>query len=109
MPMGPIELIDTVGLDVAADGGTGQARQEGWPGHLHLGERQAEEAGRSQRLPGTCRSGGPPDPAAAERSSGLPARRRGGRRGPAGCRRDLRHRVRAVPRWSDPAHPCGGC
>lgn len=67
MPMGPIELIDTVGLDVArkrrprtgavpgpadpgrpADGGTGQARQEGWPGHLHLGERQAEEAGRGQ-------------------------------------------------------------
>ena len=61
MPMGPIELIDTVGLDVAAGvgaelapflglpipaalsdaAGTGQARQEGRPGPVQVGERQA--------------------------------------------------------------------
>ena len=64
MPMGPIELVDTVGLDVAASVGkimadfhgqalpdafkveAGQARQEGRPGPVQVGERPRGEAAR---------------------------------------------------------------
>ena len=88
MPMGPIELIDTVGLDVAAgvarelspflgleipaslshSPGSRQARQEGWPGLVHVGGRQAGQARVAEGLQGSRRPGGSPDPAAAQRS-----------------------------------------
>ncbi len=58
-------------------------------------------------LPGTGRSGGSPDPVDAQRSRVLPARRRGRRCRPARRRRDLRHRLRALPRRPDGIHQVG--
>jgi 3-hydroxyacyl-CoA dehydrogenase/enoyl-CoA hydratase/3-hydroxybutyryl-CoA epimerase len=127
MPMGPIELIDTVGLDVAAGVGAelapflglqvpaalsqvepGKRGKKDGQGLYTWENGKAQEARASGRLQGTRGPGRPPDPAAAQRSGGLPARWRGRRCRPAGCRRDLRHRLRPLPRRPDPVHPRTG-
>ncbi len=97
MPMGPIELIDTVGLDVAAGVGEELAPFLGLPlpqalaGGAEAGKRGKKdgqglykwENGKAVKpeLPkdyqAAVRPGGPADPAAAQRGGGLPARWRG--------------------------------
>ncbi|CAM5602248.1 Fatty acid oxidation complex subunit alpha [Rhodanobacter lindaniclasticus] len=122
MPMGPIELADTVGLDVCASVGrelapflglelppgidehlaAGKRGKKDGQGLVRVAGRQAAEAGSGQRLRDAAGSAGSDDPVHGQRGGGLPDRWRGRRCRPAGCRRDLRHRFRAFPRRPDP-------
>ena len=117
MPMGPIELMDLVGLDIANHVGeelnlapesrqraraprqAGQARQEDGRGLLCLEGRQAEaRRGRPTTRPSSSALGRElvePMIDEAERCARRPGRRK---RRSRRCRRDLRHGLRAVPR-----------
>jgi 3-hydroxyacyl-CoA dehydrogenase/enoyl-CoA hydratase/3-hydroxybutyryl-CoA epimerase len=93
MPMGPIELLDSVGLDVAMQVsqvlGAASAHtvpMAGWQGRQATG-RSCRPAGRYRR---------PSDTADAERGGCLPARGRRERCRPARCGRHIRHRIRAI-------------
>ena len=123
--MGPIELADVVGLDVAADVGEIIAAELGRPAPdltrlqragrreearpqerrrvLRLEGRQGRKPRRPERAP-PARSDRPADPGARERVRRLSAR--GRRRGcrPRRCGGHFRHRLRAVPR-----RPAGLC
>jgi 3-hydroxyacyl-CoA dehydrogenase len=126
MPMGPIELADTVGLDICLHVGemlkadlvrpmpdlspllrkkveagelgrkTGKGFYE-WKDGSPVKERDAPEADRGD--------GRAPHPPHARRLRRLPARGRGRGRGHHRRRHDLRHRLPAVPRRSDALHP----
>jgi 3-hydroxyacyl-CoA dehydrogenase/enoyl-CoA hydratase/3-hydroxybutyryl-CoA epimerase len=113
MPMGPIELADTVGLDVCLHvgrilaqafgsrsggrtGGGRQARSKVGRGALRLAGRQGGQA-RDAGL-GAGRPRGPPGAADDQRGGRDPARRRGRGRRPRRCRRHLRLGLCAVPR-----------
>ena len=116
MPMGPIELADTVGLDVASHVGKILAEAFGMP--VPQGTAELIAAGHLGRKSGRgyyeWRDGKPVKPetqgrapddldrparaAVSQRGGRLPARRRGRGCGPARCRHDLRHRLRAVSR-----------
>ena len=119
MPMGPIELADTVGLDIClhvaetlkasldrpmpdiphwlrrqgrrrrARHKTGKGFYE-WKDGKPVKDRDAPQPHR--------RHDRPADPADARCLRRLPARGRGGGRGDGRRRHDLRHRLRAVPR-----------
>ena len=121
MPMGPIELADTVGLDICLAAGRalgkrntdgsepqapqgparqGRARaagQENRPGHLPVRERQAGQRPRRCSAPGHHRRAG-----RALRERGTSGVGRGHRRrcGPDRRRPHLRHRIRPFPRRS---------
>ena len=124
MPMGPIELADQVGLDICLDVGDMLRSKFGdllppTPAWLRekvakgeLGRKSGKgfymwRDGKADKPSGLAVADGavgrddrPSDPAAVERLRRLPARRhrRQCRRGR--WRRDLRHRLRAVPRRS---------
>src|SRR5207342_255187 len=90
MPMGPIELIDTVGLDVAVgDAGGGPTRQEGRPGPVPLGTRQGRQTRPAQGLQPARGPAGSPVAAPTQRGRRRTARRRCRGCGPSGCRRDF--------------------
>ncbi len=128
MPMGPVELIDTVGMDVAWGVGAELSPFLGLqvPSTLATVEpgkrgkkdgkgiykwEQTDKGSRPVKPEAPAGYQAPSDledrlgPAAAQRGGGLPARRGGRRCRPARCRGDLRHRFRPVPRRPDPAHP----
>ena len=108
MPMGPIELADTVGLDICVavgkmltpdatppkrltelvDGRTPRAQDQARL--LRLRERQAGQAGGRRCSCGTRR---PPHRAVRGGSQGRARRGHRRRRGSRRCRRDLRHRI----------------
>ena len=115
MPMGPIELIDSVGLDVALhvsrvlSEALGREAPDMLTGRVERGDlgrksgkgfyewvegKAVKPAGDTGgRTPGDH---GPPDPDPRERSRSLPRRTGGERRGPAGRRRHFRDGLCAV-------------
>ena len=113
MPMGPVELVDTVGLDIALAAGqalAGEAAEP--PARLveltaagHLGKKTGQGYyrwidGKAQKaVPGPARRADSPHPRAAPGRHPPLCRRRGCRRcRTRRCRRDRRHRFRALHR-----------
>ncbi len=117
MPMGPIELIDVVGLDVAAHVGEIIAAQLQRPvvqierltellNAKRLGRKSGAgfytwQDGKAVKPPAggasARRTHRPADPGAGERMRRLPARGGGGRCRPGGRRGHLRGRIRPIP------------
>ena len=126
MPMGPIELADTVGLDIclhvaetlkaglvrpmpdpvpaaAEKGRGGRTRPQERQGLLRVEARRGGEGSRRAEADrGDDRS---PHPPHARRMRRLPARGGGRGRGHARRRDDFRHRLRPVPRRPHALHP----
>ena len=105
MPMGPVELMDTVGLDVGLGvmGTLGVLRRPGETGQeerrrvLRMEERQARQRPRSSRRRGSRVAWRRADAALFRGMPGLSCGRRGRRSRRTGRRHDFRHGLRTVP------------
>ena len=124
MPMGPIELTDVVGLDVAAHVGEIIAAELKRPvtriarlSELIAAQRLGRKSGAGfyawrdgkavksgEAPPAAGRPHRPPDPGPGQRVRRVPARRGGRGCGPRRCGGDLRHRLCAIPRRT--SHLC---
>ena len=125
MPMGPVELADRVGLDVALHAAESLDTTAGEAVSLLHAKVEAGELGvksgvgfyryrdnrpiRSRRFAGTRRGpSGPPDPATGQCGVGVSRGRGCGGPGPGGCRRHIRNGVCAVQGWSNSIRTAAG-